>query len=325
MASKVERTAVRGAQDRAVRGKAVPGKPVPDKGARDKRARDKGARDKIARDRAAARRLAARRKRVLIAAAGVSLVALIAVALILARPRPTPGPALAAGTAAQDTAVAHAVATVPASAFDSVGPGTAAGLSPISGPLLTAGGKPEVVYIGGEYCPYCAAERWALAAALSRFGTFTGLSLIHSSPADVYPSTPTLSFYKSAYTSRYVAFTPVEWFGETLDPSTPFGHAYLQQLTAQQAALFARYANESVPFVDIGNRYLVPEAQYLPSTLSGMSWSAVAAAMRTPSSPVAKDIDGAANIISAAICKLTNSPPASVCSSAGVTAAAGSL
>lgn len=47
--------------------------------------------------------------------------------------------------------------------------------------------------------------------------------------------------------------------------------------------------------------------------------------MRTPSSPVARDIDGAANIISAAICKLTNGQPASVCSSAGVTAAAGSL
>jgi Domain of unknown function (DUF929) len=308
--NKVERIAARGARDKEVR---------------DKVAGDKGARDKIARDRAAARRNAAKRKRVLIAAAGVSLVVLIAVALIVARPRPVPAPALAAGTAAQDAAVARAVATVPASAFDSVGPGTAAGLSSISGPLLTANGKPEVVYIGGEYCPFCAAERWALAAALSRFGTFTGLSLIRSSPADVYPSTPTLSFYKSVYTSRYVTFTPVEWFGEAVDPASPFGHAYLQQLTAQQAALFGRYASQSVPFVDIGNRYLVPEAQYLPSALSGMSWSAVAAAMRTPSSPVAKDIDGAANIISAAICKLTSGQPSSVCSSAGVKAASGSL
>lgn len=300
MATRVERTAVRGAQRQA-------------------------AREKIARNRIAARQQAARRRRLLIAAAGVSLVALIAVALILGRPQPTPAPALPTGTAAQDAAVARAVATVPASTFDFAGPGTAAGLSSISGPPLTADGKPEVVYIGGEYCPFCAAERWALAAALSRFGTFTGLSLIHSSPTDVYPSTPTLSFYKSGYASKYVAFTPVEWFGEAIDPASPFGHAYLQQLTAPQAALFARYANQSVPFVDIGNRYLMPEAQYLPSALSGMSWSAVAAAMRTPSSPVAKDIDGAANIISAAICQLTGGQPASVCSSAGVKAAAGSL
>ena len=311
MTGKVERTAVRGARDKT---------------ARDKAARDRVARDKVARDRRAAERQAARRKRLLIAASGVSLVVLIAVALILARPRPVTAPAAAPGTAAQAAAVTRAIGGVPASVFDSVGPGTAAGLAATSGqPLLTADGKPEVLYIGGEFCPFCAAERWALAAALSRFGTFTGLSLIHSSPTDVYPSTPTLSFYKSGYTSRYVTFTPVEWFGEAADPASPFGHAYLQQPTAQQAALFARYANKSVPFVDIGNKYLVPQAQYLPSALSGMSWSAVAAAMRSPSSPVAKDIDGAANIISAAICKLTNSPPASVCSSAGVTASAGSL
>ena len=54
--------------------------------------------------------------------------------------------------------------------------------------------------------------------------------------------------------------------------------------------------------VDIGNRYLGSEAQYLPSALAGLSWAQVAAAMRDPSSPVGRDIDGAANMITAAIC-----------------------
>jgi hypothetical protein len=43
--------------------------------------------------------------------------------------------------------------------------------------------------------------------------------------------------------------------------------------------------------------------------------------MRDPSSPVGKDIDGAANIITAAICKVTHGQPRNVCTSAGVTAA----
>jgi hypothetical protein len=130
---------------------------------------------------------------------------------------------------------------VPAATFDAVGAGTAAGLDTVAGqPALTTGGKPEVLFIGGEYCPFCAAERWALAAALSRSGTLSGLSLIHSSPTDVYANTPTLSFAKASYTSKYLAFVPVEWFGEAADPSTPFGHVYLQQPTAQQLALFAR-------------------------------------------------------------------------------------
>ena len=182
-----------------------------------------------------------------------------------------------------------------------------------------------MLYAGGEFCPFCAAERWALAAAVSRFGTLSGLSLIHSSPADVYPSTPTLSFAKARYSSKYLAFVPVEWFGQAADPSTPFGHAYLQQPTARQQALFARYGGGSIPFVDIGNRYFLPQVQYSPSVLAGLSWTQVATAMRDPSSAAARDIDGAANVITAAICALTYGQPGSVCQSAGVQAAAGSL
>ena len=289
------------------------------------RTRGRNARERLAAQRAAGRQ-AERRKRILIAITGVSLAVVLAIVLVIVRPGASSPGSSGIGTAAQDAAVAGAVTTIPAATFDSVGAGMATGLTGTSGqPLLTSGGKPEVLYMGGEYCPFCAAERWALTAALSRFGAFTGLSLIHSSPTDVYASTPTLSFYGSGYTSKYVSFTPVEWFGEADDASSPFGHVYLQQPTAQEAALFSKYANGSVPFVDIGNRYLLPQAQYVPSALHGMSWSQVAAAIRTPSSTVGKDIDGAANIITAAICKITNGQPGGVCSSAAVTAAAGSL
>ena len=284
-----------------------------------------GARGRAAARRAAASR-AARRKRILFAGAGTALVAVLAVVLIVIRPGASAAPPAGAstGTPAQNLAVARAVTSVPAATFDAVGAGTATGLSATSGqPPLTVDGKPEVLYMGGEFCPYCAAERWALTAALSRFGTFTGLSLIHSSPTDAYPNTPTLSFHGSRYSSKYVAFTPVEWFGEADDASSPFGHVTLENPTAAQTALFDKYANGSIPFVDLGNQYLVPQAQFLPSALAGMTWSQVATAMRTPSSPVAKDIDGAANMLTASICKLTNGQPGGVCSSAGVLAAAG--
>ena len=46
----------------------------------------------------------------------------------------------------------------------------------IDAPALTADGKPEVLYVGAEYCPFCAAERWPVVVALSRFGTWSGLS-----------------------------------------------------------------------------------------------------------------------------------------------------
>jgi hypothetical protein len=284
------------------------------------------ARQKIAASRAADRR-AQVRGRVLLAGGSVAVVialvaALIGVKLGQSPARTTLAPVAGPGTTAQ---VQRLATSVPQTTFSAVGAGTATGLTAVTGqPALSVGGKPEVLYIGGQYCPFCAAERWALAAAVSRFGTLSGLSLIRSSPTDVYPSTPTLSFAKAHYSSRYLAFVPVEWFGQADDPSTPFGHAYLQQPTAQQQALFARYGGGSIPFVDIGNRYLLPQVQYVPSTLAGLSWTQVAAAMHDPSSAVARDVDGAANVITAAICTLTHGQPGGVCQSAGVKAAAGS-
>jgi hypothetical protein len=285
-------------------------------------------REKVAASRAVQRRAEVRR-RVLLAGGSVAVVlalvaTLIAVKLSQSPARPAPAaPAAGPGTIAQ---VQRQVTSVPAAAFDAIGAGTATGLTAVTGqPALTAGGKPQVLYIGGQYCPFCAAERWALAAAVSRFGTLSGLSLIHSSPADVYPGTPTLSFENARYTSKYLAFAPVEWYGQAADPGTPFRHAYLQRPTAQQQALFARYGGGSIPFVDIGNRYLLPQVQYDPAALAGLSWTQVAAAMHDPSSPVARDIDGAANVITAAICTLTHGQPGGVCQSAGVREAAGSL
>ena len=280
------------------------------------------AREKVAAQRARARRAEARRRALIL---GGAITVVLAVVAALVAVKLTRSPERAAPAAA-DASVERSIASIPASTFNAVGAGTAASLKTISGePELTLDGKPEVLYMGGEYCPYCAAERWAVAAALDRFGALSGTKFIHSSPTDVYPSTPTMSFYKSSYTSKYVAFAPVEWYSEKPDSATPTGYAYLQQPTSAQAALFNRYSGGGFPFVDIGNRYVASGVQYLPSTLANMTWAQVAAAMRDPSSPVARDIDGAANMITAAICKLTHGQPASVCNSAGVRAAEASI
>ncbi len=50
--------------------------------------------------------------------------------------------------------------------------------------------KPQVAYIGAEYCPFCASERWPMVIALSRLGTFSGLGLTTSSATDVFPEHP---------------------------------------------------------------------------------------------------------------------------------------
>ncbi|MEM3791396.1 MAG: DUF929 family protein, partial [Candidatus Micrarchaeaceae archaeon] len=68
----------------------------------------------------------------------------------------------------------------------SVGIGTAGNLpKAVNSTLIEVQGKPAVVYIGAEYCPFCAAERWALIIALMRFGNLSNISYMVSSPTDI--------------------------------------------------------------------------------------------------------------------------------------------
>ena len=244
----------------------------------------------------------------------VAGIALLVGAFLLIRWYTTPVPPSPLNVDATQRVVT-AITTISASELDAVGKGTANNvIKPVSGTLLTGpNGHPEVFYLGAEYCPYCAAERWPMIIALSRFGTFSGLKTTTSSSTDVYPNTPTFTFHGATYTSQYIEFVSVETTDRDQNP--------LETPTAAQQALVKQYdTSGSIPFVDFGNRYAFSGAMYLPDVVSGMSWQAVADALQQPDSQQAKAILGSANLITAAICKLTADQPAPVCSSAAIQA-----
>jgi Domain of unknown function (DUF929) len=207
------------------------------------------------------------------------------------------------------TEVVSTITNLPGSEFDSVGQGSATNsFKPVSGSTLTGpSGKPEVFFYGAEYCPYCAAQRWALIVALSRFGTFAGLQTTSSSSTDVYANTPTFTFRNATFSSQYVDFVSVETTDRNRNP--------LQTPTSDQQQLVSLYdAAGSIPFIDFGNRYVTVGAMYLPDKLGGMSWQAVASALQQSSSPQAQAVIGSANLTTAAICKMTGDQPGAVCS-----------
>jgi len=281
-------------------------------------------REKIAAQRAAARR-AEQRRRILIASGSIIAVLAVVLVFVIVKLNSKPSSSSASGvsngpTGSALTAVVDQVTSVPASTLDAVGDGGGAVTgkpATISGTALTANGKPEMLFMGAEYCPYCAAERWAMIVALSRFGTFSGLSTVHSSSTDVFPNTPTWTFYKSTYTSPYLTFTPVETTTNVPDASSPLGYVPLQTPTSAQLALQTKYggAQGTIPFIDFGNKYAISGASYSNQVLVGLSWSQIAADLHNPNSPVAQAIDGTANYITAAICKMTGNQPASACTS----------
>ena len=239
----------------------------------------------------------------------LATIAIVVVAFLIVRwyTTPLPPPPPSQDTTAQ---VLQIIENVPQSDLDTVGQGTADNLiKPVSGAALTGpGGKPEVLYIGAEYCPYCAAERWPMVIALSRFGTFSGLTLTTSSSTDVYPNTVTLTFRNATYTSQYIEFVSVETTDRDQKP--------LQSPTADQQNLVKKYDSAgSIPFVDLANKYAFDGAMYKPDVISGTSWLTVAESLKSTDSAQAKAILGSANLITAAICKSIQDQPVSVCSS----------
>lgn len=205
-------------------------------------------------------------------------------------------------------ALSQELATFSTSTLASVGAGSGKAPSSISGTILTNGSKPEILYVGGEYCPYCAVTRWSLIIALSKFGNFTGLKYMLSSGTDVNANTPTFTFANATYTSRYVSFVAVEHWDRAENIFQPF--------TSQEQSIYTQYDSGGIPFVDFANQYLINGAPGGLGSIDLMNknWTQVATLLNQPSSAAAQAIVGEANYIISTICAIDGSSPSSVCS-----------
>jgi hypothetical protein len=289
-------------------------------------------REKIAAQQAAARR-ADQRRRILIASGSILAVLVIVVVFVVVKlnSNSTSDTSSNGPTGAALASVVSTVTSVPASTLNTVGAGSGLLAKPqaIKGAALTENGKPEVLYMGAEYCPYCAAERWPMIVALSRFGTFTGLATIHSAKAngggddEPYPDTPSWTFLHATFTSPYLTFTTVEQYTNVPDTKNDYYYP-LQTPTKAETALITKYDvpplvpasdDGAIPFIDFGNQVAIGGAGYNPQTLAGLSWATIASDLHNASSSVAQPVLGTANYITAAICKITNNAPASACTS----------
>jgi hypothetical protein len=256
-----------------------------------------------------------RNKRLWTVFAPIAIVVL-AVAVLVVVKATSDGTHKAKKSAAAPATVIGQVTSVPASVFDKVGAGRPTGMPTRIDAPITADGKPRVLYIGAEYCPYCAVERWPMIVALSRFGTWHGLRYAYSAPKpEVYPNTATFSFHGATYTSKYLSFTGVETETNDFKP--------LDTLTAADSAIMkAHDAQGATPFFDVGGKFVTVGATYDPKVVAGRTQAEIAAALSDPTSDTGSGVVGAANIITAQLCEVTGGQPAQVCSSAGVTAAA---
>ena len=219
-----------------------------------------------------------------------------------------------AGTPIAATTLAK-LASVPLSTLDNASTGGIT-TSPqtISDATLKADGKPELLFVGAEFCPICAAERWGMYVALSKFGTFSPQpGRIHSAVRD--GDIPTLTFYKTTYTSPYLSFIP-----EEIETNMPDGNSYvpLQTLTAAQQRIWVAHTGESFPFLDFGGKVDLTSSEFDPTLLEGPTFSEIVSDIGNNSTTIGANIDASAKVLIQTICtSLTENKPADVCKAVG--------
>jgi hypothetical protein len=253
-------------------------------------------------------------RRNIVALSSVAVVAAIVIGFVIYQQTQNKKAAAGIGDAAPQSVLTALSGVTDKTASTVGGGGVQIGLegTPPNTPVLTSKGLPEIVYVGAEYCPYCAAERWSTIIALNRFGSFKGLTLMKSSSGDVFPNTSTFSFKGATYTSKYFVFNATETQDRNQQPlDTPPTEA----MAAFNTYDTAPYTNQpgGIPFVSYANQYVTTAGPYQPTMLQNLTWDQIASQLNNPNSDVTKSIVGTANYETAAICKVTNDEPASVC------------
>jgi hypothetical protein len=231
--------------------------------------------------------------------------------------------------------VAQLVTTVPASTLNQVGAGDSR--NPITSPgfgiskgdgHFTSAGKPQILTMELAWCPHCAANSWALAVALSRFGTLSELGEINTgtyfckvaedpcnlNPLSCFPFTDGLSFLGATFVSPYISLAAVVLQGVN-------GRNLEKPTRREQRSLRAVHLQGTTPALDIAGAWGFGGSGYDPGTLAHKTWSQIAGSLANPHNRVARQVDGLANLFTAAICRVTKGRPGSVCKSRGVRAA----
>jgi hypothetical protein len=268
-------------------------------------------------------------------ALGLIILAIVLLgALVIVRDNASPTSSTVESFSAASSSLVSTL-DVPSSAYDAVGVNSPANpVTPlhatVSAPLWRdaadeGAARPVLFFYGAEFAPYAAAQRWPVALALARFGTFNQLGLMQSTMTSAFPDLSTFTFWHVGYKSRWIALQSVERYS-SLDP-TGARYLALQTPDARQAAAVTAYGPNANSFAltDVANKYVLSGSAFSPTVLEGMTQDQIAGDLANPDSPLAQAVLAAANEITASICAVDGHKPGSVCESRGVLAADAAL
>jgi thiol-disulfide isomerase/thioredoxin len=182
----------------------------------------------------------------------------------------------------------------------------------VSKDTMRRGGKLFVFFMGAEFCPYCAAERWAIVRSLQKFGQWDGLKQTISAARDEpFLNLPTYDFTKATYTSPNIEFVAREIKDREFQP--------LQKLLKTEEKLLRKFnPKKEIPFLLIGGRFAQIGSGFAPKIFIGHTFRQTETELKKVESEIRKTIDDEANIISALLC-VSGLPP-ELCKETGTAA-----
>jgi hypothetical protein len=173
--------------------------------------------------------------------------------------------------------------------------------------LVRLSGKPEVLFVGAQYCSFCAAERWAIVKALGQFGSWSNVHRATQGGTSAgFKAVPTFDLTKASYQSKYVALVSKDYLDYNGNP--------LQTLNNREQALFQQYDPQGgTPMVLVAD-YKMLGSGYSPGNIDGQSFSAVQSALQQGgSNNFVHVINAEANAITAILCHADGMQPSRVC------------
>lgn len=171
-------------------------------------------------------------------------------------------------------------------------------------------GKLLVFFMGAEYCPFSAAERWSIVRGLQKFGQWTGLKQTMSAARkERFLNLPTYDFTEATYTSAHIEFVARELKDREFKP--------LQKLLKSEDKLVRKYnPKKEIPFLLVAGRFMQIGAGFSPKIFIGHTFRQTETELKKAESEIRKTIDAEGNVIAALLC-LAGLPP-ELCRETGV-------
>lgn len=250
-----------------------------------------------------------RNRNLAIAAVAIVVAALLVLVIIGVTSSSSGGQARRPASASAVSKLKNISVSTLTAAVAKVGSNNLSPAIPAKGGAVTMAVKPDLLFIGAEYCPYCAVERWAIVIALSKFGTFTNLQQTHSGVSD--GNIGTWSFYGSTYTSPYFTFTPVEMY--TNQRSGSFYKTLETPDKAQKQLWLANTGQGSYPFIDFNGRAVITTAQANYLAFEQKSFSDILRSVGSNDNTIGAETNAASAVFMKHLCDMIDNN-APVCS-----------